>query len=92
MKPKKLSPAELAYTTFCAARNLDPHLPLSRAARAAWAAFAGAAAAGAGTPLAWAAYRAAHRAPAGMEPAPGLRELKDGEIRALRHAVRAVRP
>lgn len=92
MKTKKLkSLAETAYTAFCAARNLDPQLPLSRPRRVAWAAFAGAASAGAGAPLAWAAYRAAYRVPAGMDPAPTLRELADGELRALRAAAQAVR-
>lgn len=86
----KLTPAALAYTTFCLARNITPQ-PLSRARRVAWAAFAGAASAGAGTPLAWAAYRAAYRAPVGTEPAPTLGELRDGELRALRAAAQAVR-
>lgn len=88
----KLSPAEAAYTTFCIARGLDPNLPLSRPRLVAWGAFAGAASAGAGVPLAWAAYRAAYRAPAGSDPAPTLRELRDGELRALRAAAQAVRP
>lgn len=92
MLKKKTCLAEIAYRTFCTARNLTPHLPLSRPLRVAWAAFAGAASAGAGTPLAWAAYRAAYRAPAGSEPAPTLRELADGELRALRAAAQAVRP
>lgn len=91
MKPKNLPLGEIAYRTFCAIRNLDPQLPLSRPRKIAWAAFAGAAAAGAGAPLAWAAYRAAYRAPAGSEPAPALGELRDGELRALRTAAQAVR-
>lgn len=89
---KTKDPAEVAYATFCAARGLDPALPMPRHRRVAWAAFAGAAAAGAGTPLAWSAYRAAYRAPAGTEAAPALRELRDGELRALRAACQAVRP
>lgn len=91
MKTPKLSLGEVAYRAFCAARGLDPALPLARHRKIAWAAFAGAAAAGAGAPLAWAAYRAAYRAPAGTEPAPTLRELRDGELRALRAACQAVR-
>lgn len=92
LKKTTKSPAESAYLAFCRARNLTPHLPLSRPLRVAWAAFAGAASAGAGAPLAWAAYRSAYRAPVGMNPAPALRELKDGELRALRAACQAVRP
>lgn len=91
MKTAKLSLAEIAYATFCCVRNLNPALPLARHRKIAWAAFAGAAAAGAGAPLAWAAYRAAYRAPAGTGPAPELRELRDGELRALRAACQAVR-
>lgn len=91
MKTTKLSLGEVAYVAFCAARGLDPTLPMPRLRRIAWAAFAATAAAGAGAPLAWAAYRAAYRAPAGTEPAPALRELADGELRALRAAAQAVR-
>ena len=91
LKKKKTCLAEIAYRAFCDSRNLTPHLPLDRARRVAWGAFAGAASAGAGAPLAWSAYRAAYRAPVGADPAPTLRDLRDGELRALRAARPAVR-